>query len=351
MIISRADTVWGSQHSQTTLIWVKNAINHSSYHDGLNLNISSSSWNATKKGRTEILKGRNPPRRSTGEETTEGKMSTVSLKRESRLVSGSWQTVSEKAGNWMPTGSKWGSACEPQRGPGTGGTSYVRRQSGVRPKTGRAVESTSVFTKALGPHSPGSWPAKAPAQQEEPSLAKLNQRSSRPGTLGIAEGKAVTTLQKEVERGREDSSKAVYQMMRTQLPSPTDPPRMLAAACPPGRRSKNFPQQNHMTWPVHLITQRGPTVNKPPTPAIHTHTHTHTHGLQSALSSLVQQSTSSQLPPYTYTQVQQSTNPQLPTHTHTHTHTHSLQPASSSLVIKINIQLGTTKHSPTWNSK
>ena len=94
---------------------------------------------------------------------------------------------------------------------------------------------------------------------------KLNQRSSRPGTLGIAEGKAVTTLQKEVDRGREDSSKAVYQM-RMQLPSPSDPPRMLAAACPPGRRSKNFPQQNHMTWPVHLITQRGPTVNKPPAP-------------------------------------------------------------------------------------
>ena len=68
MIISRADTVWGSQHSQTTLVWVKNAINHSSYHDGLNLNVSSSSWNATKKGRTEILKGRNPPRRSTGED-------------------------------------------------------------------------------------------------------------------------------------------------------------------------------------------------------------------------------------------------------------------------------------------
>ena len=56
----------------------------------------------------------------------------------------------------MPAGSKWGSACEPQRGPGIGGTSYVRRQSGVRLKTGRAVESTSVFTKSLGLHSPGS---------------------------------------------------------------------------------------------------------------------------------------------------------------------------------------------------
>ena len=63
---------------------------------------------------------------------------------EDRKQNSEWQLMDCIREGWKLNANQKQAGCasEPQKRPGIGGTSYVRRRGGVEPKTGRAVEST-----------------------------------------------------------------------------------------------------------------------------------------------------------------------------------------------------------------